>query len=179
MRFFSTPSMAMLVVLLARAAHAQECATALHGAVALDGFVTQINSLCCNGGSGHRRQLQAEDCVLGTCTLACAELLVPYFEECPERMHELVGHASGIHHFRATCAETLFDRASTPGCASAATNSWGKPATTDAQRNAATIASFSPRVRNLLAGMTPEQKIGQMTQVGRKAHSSKPSRGRT
>lgn len=63
----------------------------------------------CN--DGHRRQLQSAGgaCELSTCSRACAELLVPYFEECPERMHELVGHAAGIGRFRETCAEVLSD----------------------------------------------------------------------
>ena len=49
--------------------------------------------------------------------------------------------------------------------ACAAVNSWGKPQITDQQRNQQTMASFSPRVRALLAGMTTEQKVGQMVQL--------------
>lgn len=56
----------------------------------------------------------------------------------------------------------LFDRSSS---CTASTNSWGKPAITDVQRDQATLASFSPRVRQLLAGMSVEQKVGQMVQL--------------
>eukprot|EP01051_Picozoa_sp_SAG22_P018029 SAG22_NODE_2926_length_2100_cov_1.423288_1_plen_569_part_00 len=165
-----SPPLLLLLLLLAavasmaRTAGATPCAEALTGAESLEAFTAEINTLCCNGGGQHRRRLQAgaDECVLGSCPRACAELLVLYFEECPERMHELVGHAAGISRFRQTCAEVLFD--SSASC-TAARNSWGKPAITDAQRDQATLATFSPRVRDLLAGMSREQKVGQMVQL--------------
>ena len=51
-------------------------------------------------------------------------------------------------------------------CAAAgsATSSWGHAVVTDAEREEAALASFSPRVTSLLAGMSEAQKIGQMTQ---------------
>jgi len=44
-------------------------------------------------------------------------------------------------------------------------SSWGHTKITDAQRETAAIAKFSPRVRSLLHGMSTAQKIGQMTQL--------------
>lgn len=56
--------------------------------------------------------------------------------------------------------------ASTLGGCSAAQqlSSWGHEKISDDQREKATLATFSPRVRSLLRGMSLEQKIGQMTQ---------------
>ena len=49
-------------------------------------------------------------------------------------------------------------------CSARALSSWGHAKISDDQREKAALASFSPRVRSLLGGMSLAQKIGQMTQ---------------
>jgi hypothetical protein len=49
-------------------------------------------------------------------------------------------------------------------CSAGELSSWGHAKISDDQREKAALASFSPRVRSLLGGMSLAQKIGQMTQ---------------
>ena len=112
MRRGVVPALAVLAVTLFTAplARAQEipCEDALHGADNLHAFAEEVNMKCCNSGAGgQHRRLQDESCELSTCSLPCATMFIPYFEECPDRMQQLVGHVPGVEEFRGSCAEVL------------------------------------------------------------------------
>jgi hypothetical protein len=88
-----------------------------------------MNDVCCNGGGGGGHRRTQEDCALSTCSPECAELYVPFFQDCQNQFQSQISTMPSMATFYAACqgedpCESDDDCPSDRFCR-ALTDSWG------------------------------------------------------